>query len=191
MASLQQSDLRSDPLPRHRCRQNTIRNVRCKRARTPDPTGLASDASLNAAERSPPSERLRQAKNPSGTTYHDPEKDFVCSSELSNQDVVTTQSEEIPIRGFLTLKTFESKVIFCLSFSQELLLQSGGTCASKSSVRSATLQSKSKRVLWKPEENKTICKMKKKGCLWKEIYRAFPDRTLGAIQVQYSTKLKK
>lgn len=29
------------------------------------------------------------------------------------------------------------------------------------------------------------------GCLWKEIHNALPHRTLGAIQVQYSTKLKK
>jgi hypothetical protein len=141
VAPLQQSDLTNDPLPRHRRRRNVTRIVRRKRARTPAPTGLARDASLNAAERSPPSKRLRRAKNPSGTTYHDPEKDFVCFSELSNQDVVTipstamSQSEEIPICGFLTLKTFESKVIYCLSFSQELSPQSGGTYVSKSSDR--------------------------------------------------------
>lgn len=31
------------------------------------------------------------------------------------------QSEEIPIRGFFTLKTFESKVLYSLTFSQEPL----------------------------------------------------------------------
>jgi hypothetical protein len=60
-----------------------------------------------------------------------------------------------------------------------------------SRVHSAALQSKRKRVSWKPEENETILKMKKEGCSWEEIHRALPDRTLGAIQVQYSTKLKK
>ena len=85
-----------------------------------------NDASSNAPERSPPSKRLRQANDLSSTTYHDLEKDFAYSFELSNQDVATTpstatpQSEEIPIRGFLTLKTFESKVIYCFSFSQDL-----------------------------------------------------------------------
>jgi hypothetical protein len=60
-----------------------------------------------------------------------------------------------------------------------------------SEVRPATLQPKRKRVTWKPEENETILKMKKEGCSWEEIHRALPGRTPGAIQVQYSTKLKK
>jgi hypothetical protein len=34
--------------------------------------------------------------------------------------VTSQESEEIPIRGFLTLKTFESKVLYSLTFSQEL-----------------------------------------------------------------------
>jgi hypothetical protein len=33
--------------------------------------------------------------------------------------------------------------------------------------------------------------MKKEGCSWEEIHHALPDRTPEAIQVQYSTKLKK
>jgi hypothetical protein len=33
--------------------------------------------------------------------------------------------------------------------------------------------------------------MKKRGLLMEEIHHALPDRTPGAIQVQYSTKLKK
>ena len=60
-----------------------------------------------------------------------------------------------------------------------------------SEVRPATLRPKRKRVPWKPEENETILKMKKEGCSWEEIHHALPDRTPGAIQVQYSTKLKK
>jgi hypothetical protein len=60
-----------------------------------------------------------------------------------------------------------------------------------SEVRPVILQPKRKRVLWKPEENETILKMKKEGCSWEEIHDALPDRTPGAIQVQYSTKLKK
>ena len=58
-------------------------------------------------------------------------------------------------------------------------------------VRPATLRPKRKRIPWKSEENETILKMKKGGCSWEEIHHALPDRTPGAIQVQYSTKLKK
>ena len=32
----------------------------------------------------------------------------------------TQESEEMPIHGYFTLKTIESKVIYCLTFSQEL-----------------------------------------------------------------------
>jgi hypothetical protein len=60
-----------------------------------------------------------------------------------------------------------------------------------SKVQTATLQSKRKRVPWQPEENETILKMKEEGRSWEEIHAALPHRTPGAIQVQYSTKLKK
>jgi len=58
-----------------------------------------------------------------------------------------------------------------------------------SEERPATLRPKRKRVPWESEENETILKMKKEGCSWEEIRHALPDRTPGAIQVQYSTKL--
>ncbi|KAJ8058429.1 hypothetical protein OCU04_012618 [Sclerotinia nivalis] len=44
---------------------------------------------------------------------------------------------------------------------------------------------------WTSSENKKILNMKKRGCSWEEIHTALPNRTQGAIQVQYSTKLKK
>jgi hypothetical protein len=59
-----------------------------------------------------------------------------------------------------------------------------------SEVRPATLRPKRKRVPWNPEEIETILKMKEEGFSWEEIYAALPHRTPGAIQVQYSTKLK-
>ncbi|KAM0124092.1 hypothetical protein ACHAO1_011141, partial [Botrytis cinerea] len=43
---------------------------------------------------------------------------------------------------------------------------------------------------WTSSENKKILNMKKRGCSWEEIHNALPNRTQGAIQVQYSTKIK-
>jgi hypothetical protein len=60
-----------------------------------------------------------------------------------------------------------------------------------SKVRSVTLQAKRKRVPWTQEEHEIILNTKEKDCPWEEIYVAFPHRTPGAIQVHYSTKLKK
>jgi len=58
-------------------------------------------------------------------------------------------------------------------------------------VHPIAVRSKRKRVPWTPEENKTILEMKSNGCSWEEIHAELPHRTPGAIQVQYSTKLKK
>ncbi|KAH7306050.1 hypothetical protein BKA65DRAFT_415444 [Rhexocercosporidium sp. MPI-PUGE-AT-0058] len=50
-----------------------------------------------------------------------------------------------------------------------------------SKVCPVTLQSKRKRVLWEPEENETILKMKKEGCSWEKIHTALSHRIPGAI----------
>jgi hypothetical protein len=61
-----------------------------------------------------------------------------------------------------------------------------------SKMHSAAVRPRIKRVRWTPEEDATILKMREvDGCSWEEIHAALPHRTPGAIQVQYSTKLKK
>ncbi|KAH8744710.1 hypothetical protein BGZ57DRAFT_919173 [Hyaloscypha finlandica] len=61
-----------------------------------------------------------------------------------------------------------------------------------SKVHSAAVRPQIKRAPWTPEEDATILKMREEdGCLWEEIHAALPHRTPGAIQVRYSTKLKK
>lgn len=60
-----------------------------------------------------------------------------------------------------------------------------------SKLHSARSQAKRKHVPWELKEHETILRMKKDGCSWEEIHHALPHRTQAAIQVQYSTKLKK
>jgi hypothetical protein len=60
-----------------------------------------------------------------------------------------------------------------------------------SRVQPAKLRAKGKRVRWEPEEHEMIERMKEDGYSWEEIHDALPHRTQAAIQVQYSTKLKK
>ena len=56
----------------------------------------------------------------------------------------------------------------------------------------AALRSRVKRVRWTPEEDATILKMREEdGCSWEDIHAALPHRSIGTIQVHYSTKLKK
>jgi hypothetical protein len=49
-----------------------------------------------------------------------------CKAIPATPSVSVPESEEIPIVGHLTLKSINSKVVYCLTFSQELLLESGG-----------------------------------------------------------------
>jgi Myb-like DNA-binding domain len=61
-----------------------------------------------------------------------------------------------------------------------------------SKMHSAAVRPQIKRVRWAPEEDATILKMREEdGCSWEDIHAALPHRTKDAIQVRYSTKLKK
>ncbi|KAJ8070589.1 hypothetical protein OCU04_000962 [Sclerotinia nivalis] len=61
-----------------------------------------------------------------------------------------------------------------------------------SKVHSAVVQPQIKRALWISEEDATILKMREEDSYsWEEIYAALSYRTLGAIQVRFSSKLKK
>jgi hypothetical protein len=113
----------------------------------------------------------------------------------------TLQSEEILICGFLTLKTFESKVIYCFSFSQELSQQLGGTSVSRSGDKRDSEQSPLQKQAtsthvrhskFSPEDDKLLRRLKEDECLsWDEITEQFPERSKGTLQVHYSTKLKR
>jgi hypothetical protein len=71
-----------------------------------------------------PRKRVGRAKNTEDTDVETPStlvhnvsyQAIAAIPSSSRQD-----SEEVPIHGFLTLKTIESKVVYCLTFSQELL----------------------------------------------------------------------
>ena len=103
----------------------------------------------------------------------------------------TPQSEEIPIRGFLTLKTFESRVIYCSSFSQELSLQPGEIYNVRSEDRRnsersplperaiSTLVSRSK---FSPEDDKLLRQLKEDECLsWDEVAKAISGEEQGDV----------
>ena len=117
------------------------------------------------------------------------------------------ESEEIPIHGYLTLKTIESKVVYCLTFSQELLLEPGGTSQRQGIPRSVSssrdrrdserlpVQERAmirpvKNSRFSPQEDTLLLQLKGEGLSWDEISDHFPERSKGTLQVHYSTKLK-
>ncbi|PVH69523.1 hypothetical protein DL98DRAFT_598588 [Cadophora sp. DSE1049] len=90
-----------------------------------------SDAAASEIRRPPRSrKRVKRAKD---MEHNDVETPSTHSLNVSYQATAATssvsmqESEEIPIHGYLTLKTIESKVVYCLRFSQELLQEPGGT----------------------------------------------------------------
>jgi hypothetical protein len=62
-----------------------------------------------------------------------------------------------------------------------------------SKIHQAPLKPKKGRAKWTKwttEEDATLLQMKNDGCSWEVIHAALPHRSMGTIQVHYSTKLK-
>jgi hypothetical protein len=177
----------------------------------------SDDGDYDDKSAAPSSERGRQPRSrkrvrrTTDTEDNDVETPPTPSLGVSGQAGAATlsgsiqESDEIPIHGFFTLKTIGSKVVYCPTFSQELLLrpqhqrqrQDGATdveepksVAPDSGIRQAPPRRQTTRHPFTGEENATLRKMKKEGHSWDEIHAALPHRSKGTLQVHYSTKLK-
>lgn len=117
------------------------------------------------------------------------------------------ESEEIPIYGYFTLKTIGSKVVYCLTFSQELLPKPSGISQRQDIARSVSSSSDRRdserspvqeHAISRPVRNsrfssrddELLLQLKGEGLSWDEISDRFPERSKGTLQVHYSTKLK-
>ena len=106
----------------------------------------------------------------------------------------------------LTLKTFESEVLYCLTFSQGSSLKPGKTQekhditksrahgrerlnSERSFQEERTLSGVNEKVKFSDEDNALLLKLKGEDLSWKEIAENFPE-SKGTLQVHYSTKLK-
>jgi hypothetical protein len=123
----------------------------------------------------------------------------------ATSSVSMQESEEIPIHGYLTLKSVESKVVCCLAFSQELLPEPGGT-SQRQGIRVSNSRDRrgserlpvQERAMSRPvrnsrfssQEDTLLLQLKGDGLSWDEISDHFPERSKGTLQVHYSTKLK-
>ncbi|PMD14931.1 hypothetical protein NA56DRAFT_582813, partial [Hyaloscypha hepaticicola] len=121
------------------------------------------------------------------------------SPSAPTESAPVAEYQEWPFQGFLKRIKIGNETTYNLEFQLShipehihlpVLSEAFGMRSNEAHSKMQPLQSKRKSVPWTPKENETIRKMKKDGCSWEEIHRALPDRTPGAIQVQYSTKLK-
>jgi hypothetical protein len=154
--------------------------------------------------------RVKRAKD---TEHNDIETPFTHSLNVSCQATIATssvsmqESEEISIHGYLTLKTIGSKVVYCLTFSQQLLPEPGETSQRQGIPRSVSSSSDTRdlerlpvqeRAMSRPvrnsrfssQDDELLLQLKREGLSWDEISDRFPTRSKGTLQVHYSTKLK-
>jgi hypothetical protein len=168
-----------------------------------------SDAATSEIQDRPRSrKRARRAKD---TEQNNVETPSTHSLSVPYQAIAKTssgsvqESEEIPIHGYLTLKTIESKIVYCLTFSQELLptpharsqrqdstidLEGHKSVAPASGIDQEELRYQKKGDPWTREEEAIVRRMKNGGSSWEDIHNVLPHRSIGTLQVRYSTKLK-
>ena len=134
------------------------------------------------------------------------------SSYVSTPEIGATSSDspleshEIPIRGSLTLQTFQSGIVYCLKFSQEELpfpleieqaqdvissASSGDRDRERPHLQERVVSRPGRHSTYSEDDDELLIQLKEKDKLpWDEIAEYFPERTKGTLQVHYCTKLK-
>ncbi|CAI7635378.1 unnamed protein product [Penicillium manginii] len=164
------------------------------------------------AEKSSPT-HLRHKKTPRRNVFSRRSVSRASKFEESHHQVTRDQRpisslsdiETIPIRGFLTREILLSKVVYSITFEERAeytcLQEPGGTppgCERKAERSKLPRQQKSQvgkslRPAQKlSEDDKLLIDLKEeKGLAWKQIGEHFPGRSVGSLQVRYSTRLKR
>lgn len=220
-AALESNDFkhtRSDALLATPAKEREIRDINHEMvddSGTDDSNDEDYDDMSNAAasERRRPPRSRKRAKRAKDMEHNDVEIPSTHSLNVSCQATAATstfsmqESKEIPIHGYLTLKTIESKVVYCLTFSQELLQEPGETSqkqgiprsvsnsrdrgdSERLSVHGRAVSKSARNSRFSSEEDELLLQLKEEGLSWDEISDCFAERSKGTLQVHYSTKLK-
>jgi hypothetical protein len=112
--------------------------------------------------------------------------------------------ETIPIRGFLTREILLSKVVYSITFEE----RTEHTCLQEPDKTPPDCERKAQRRKLPRQKNHKVGKLirpaqilskddellielkEEKGFKWKKIGEYFPSRSVGSLQVRYSTRLK-
>lgn len=133
----------------------------------------------------------------------------------ATDSIPVTEYREWPFQGFLKRTKIRDNVAYKLEFelpltSEHLYLPIDPEILDISSRREiaarslishdivaysktyqTSLRPRRNRIRWTAEEDATLLRMWKDGCLWEDIAAALPGRSIGAIRVRCSTKFKK
>jgi Myb-like DNA-binding domain len=111
---------------------------------------------------------------------------------------------ELPIHGSLGIRIVGSETFYALNFRQDLSRQRpspgrrpctevrrGSARSPRAGKSGPTPRPLGKRSKFTPEEDESLVELKgRRGLSWEEINTQFPKRSMGTLQVRYSTKLK-
>ncbi|ELR06090.1 hypothetical protein GMDG_07801 [Pseudogymnoascus destructans 20631-21] len=162
--------------------------------------------------------RPRRAKSTESSAHMSPSNVKEASFAMANSSDASTpktgatssdsplESHEIPIRGSLTLQTFQSGIVYCLKFSQEELpfpldieqaqnvissASSGNRDRERPHLRERVVSRPGRHSTYSEDDDELLIQLKEKDKLpWDEIAEYFPERTKATLQVHYCTKLK-
>jgi hypothetical protein len=142
------------------------------------------------------------------------------SSPDDAESILGADYQEYPLQGFLKCVRIGRETTYNLDFrlldlpdfftpsiglhisnstsSEEIAGNSAqpGICATHAKRSSPALQKQRKRgrLQYTEQEDNLLKRLKKKGVPWKKIHRAFirafPDRSIGSLQVRYCNELK-
>ncbi|QGA15977.1 hypothetical protein EYB26_003644 [Talaromyces marneffei] len=151
-----------------------------------------------ASESLHPSKRRRRSPGDASSASQGEPKKSSSESPLADQpespqENSSPESESIPIRGYLRLRTKGSEVIYTLEFSQTHIssLFTGEQIESPRSHQRAAYSAT--KTPYSPEEDAYIIDLKAKNLTWDEIEdqfaERFPYRKKTSLQVRYCTKL--
>ncbi|KAH6701257.1 hypothetical protein BKA61DRAFT_182525 [Leptodontidium sp. MPI-SDFR-AT-0119] len=121
------------------------------------------------------------------------------SPSAASEATPNTEHRQWPFQGFLKCTRTGDDVTYNLEFKLPSVseyvhipiapaaLEIDHKAAAHSKTPQAPLKSKKSRAPWSEEED-AILLTRKDGCSWEEIHEDLPGRSMGAIQVRYSTK---
>ncbi|KAH7305406.1 hypothetical protein BKA65DRAFT_415813 [Rhexocercosporidium sp. MPI-PUGE-AT-0058] len=120
------------------------------------------------------------------------------SPSEASEAILVTEHRQWPFQGFLKCTRIGDDVTYNLEFKlpsvseyvhipiDPAALENDQKAAAHSKTPQTPLKSKKSRVPWSEKED-AILRTRKYGCSWKAIHEDLPGRSMGAIQVRYST----
>jgi hypothetical protein len=120
-----------------------------------------------------------------------PFQGFVKRTKIGNDTTYNLEFKLACISEALNLPINLEVLDICSNMEAPSKVAMPHKASAHSKIYSTGLRPQIKRDRWKTEEDTTVLQMRNDGCSWKDIHAVLPHRSIGTIQVRYSTKLKR